>query len=617
MKRIIENILYDIEEKNKDENGCEYEITLEIPMSYGWIDNVNFIIREKNENILFPLSYNNSKDDKAVFKGNIYLPTKALYNYFLSFKGNDKIYNVTKNHVRTDFNLSDGFKLSVNFGVPKWAQGKIMYQIFIDRFARGSEEELPEMPRRIIHKSWNENLKDRPGDDGIWNNDFFGGDLKGITKNLDYIESLGVEILYLSPIVYSQSNHRYDASDYEQIDPYAGTKDDLKELCEEAHKRGMKVILDAAFDHTGNDSKYFNQYNTFNTIGAYQSQDSLYMPMYRYKIKNGKPVFDYWWNQKNMPQCNCDSEKWQEYITGKGGIIDQWFSLGIDGLRLDVADELSDYYIELIRKAVKRNKSDGFIIGEVWENPMRKNRNFLSSGKGMDTTMNYYSMSSLIKYFRYGEIEELKNRIKEIQYEYPEETINALMNFTSTHDMTRGINLWDDQIFEYNGEWPWDLISKDYDFSKNYKLGDKYQQAKEIFMAYAYTLTFLPGTLSIFSGDEVGLEGIGNLNNRKPFPWDKIDKELLNFFQTIGTIRKKEPFMEQAELRIIDINPNYFSFERLNDKEKLFVLVNRTENEKKFSVPKEYENLESTYTLRKVKKYVIGPYGGIAIKKKE
>ena len=191
------------------------------------------------------------------------------------------------------------------------------------------------------------------------------------------------------------------------------------------------------------------------------------------------------------------------------------------------------------------------------------------------------------------------------------------MNFTSTHDMTRGINLWDDQIFEYNGEWPWDLISKDYDFSKNYKLGDKYQQAKEIFMAYAYTLTFLPGTLSIFSGDEVGLEGIGNLNNRKPFPWDKIDKELLNFFQTIGTIRKKEPFMEQAELRIIDINPNYFSFERLNDKEKLFVLVNRTENEKKFSVPKEYENLESTYTLRKVKKYVIGPYGGIAIKKKE
>ena len=390
----------------------------------------------------------------------------------------------------------------------------------------------------------------------------------------------------------------------------------MKELCEEAHKRGMKVILDAAFDHTGNDSKYFNQYNTFNTIGAYQSQDSIYMPMYRYKIEDGKPVFDYWWNQKNMPQCNCNSEKWQEYITGKGGIIDQWFSLGIDGLRLDVADELSDYYIELIRKAVKRNKSDGFIIGEVWENPMRKNRSFLSSGKGMDTTMNYYSMSPLIKYFRYGESDELKNRIKEIQYEYPEETINALMNFTSTHDMTRGINLWDEEIFEYNGEWPWDLINKDYSFVRNYKLGEKYQKAKEIFIAYVYALTFLPGTLSIFSGDEVGLQGLGNLNNRKPFPWNNMDQDLLSFFQSIGKIRKKEPFMQQADLHVLDINYDYFLFERSKENEKMFVLVNRTGKEVEFKIPPKYENPEKVYTLKKVNNHTIGPYGGVAIKKK-
>ncbi len=142
------------------------------------------------------------------------------------------------------------FKMSVNFKVPEWAKGRMMYHIFVDRFNRGSNEPMKEMPRRHIHKSWDEPIVVEGDEQGIWNNDFYGGDLKGITQKLDYIESLGVEILYLSPIVYSQSTHRYDASDYEVVDPYAGTMEDLKELCDEAHKRGMKVVLDAVFNHT-------------------------------------------------------------------------------------------------------------------------------------------------------------------------------------------------------------------------------------------------------------------------------------------------------------------------------------------------------------------------------
>ena len=129
------------------------------------------------------------------------------------------------------------------------------------------------MSRRSFYSSWDDEMVLRPNEQGIWNADFYGGDLKGIEQKLDYIKSLGVDIIYLSPIVWSQSNHRYDTSDYDNVDPYVGCNDDLKILCDKVHEKGMKIILDAVFNHTGNDSKYFNQYGT---IGAYQSIYSVY-----------------------------------------------------------------------------------------------------------------------------------------------------------------------------------------------------------------------------------------------------------------------------------------------------------------------------------------------------
>lgn len=614
MRRSIEDIIVEVKERIKREENCDYDISLTIPESYGWLEDVYFIIRENDENILYPLTFSKEENNKVTFTGSITLDTKALYHYFLSFKGNNQTYNITKDHIRTDFDLSDAFKLSVNFDVPNWAKGKVMYHIFVDRFAKGREEELSEMPRRWIHKSWDEDVQLGPDKDGIWNNDFFGGDLQGITNKLDYLKDLGVDILYLSPVVYSQSTHRYDASDYEQIDPYAGSKEDLKRLCEEAHKKEMKIVLDAVFNHTGNDSKYFNEYNSFDTIGAYQSADSPYLPFYDYEIKDGKPAFHYWWGQKNLPECNSNGEAWRAYVTGKDGIIDQWYNLGIDGLRLDVADELSDEFIEEIRKATKRNKKDSLIIGEVWENPMRKNRGFLSSGKGMDTVMSYNFMSALIQYFRNGNPEELDSKIKEMMYEYPDGTLFSAMNSTSTHDITRGINLWDKNIFQENGEWPWNLKNTNPDFIRSYQLNDKYEQAKAIYMAYVYTLEFFPGILSIFYGDELGVEGIGNLDNRKPFPWGKGDQELLQFFQKMGQIRKEEPFMQQANYRTREITPRHFSYERLSEDEKLLFLVNRTNEYEEISIPEEYQSASKVYTLKKSTPRVLSPYGGIAIK---
>lgn len=600
-------VVFQINPIEKSDN--KFNITIKIPMNYGWIDYVYFV----SNNISYELKHNMNDDNCAIFSSEITLETKALYKYYFTFNSNNQIRYVLKDKITTDSPRDiDMFKMSVNFEVPDWAKGQMMYHIFIDRFNRGSKEKMKSMERRHVHNSWNEEVCLGPDEEGIWNNDFYGGDLKGIIQKLDYIKSLGVSILYLSPVVYSQSTHRYDASDFEQIDPYAGNSEDLTLLCNEAHKRGMKVILDAVFNHTGSDSKYFNQYNNFETLGAYQSLDSPYLPFYKYTIRDNKPIFEYWWGMENLPVCNGNSKEWQDYITGQGGIIDIWFSLGIDGLRLDVADELTDDFIKLIRKAVKRNKEDGFILGEVWKNPMRMNRGYIESGKAMDSVMNYNFIDSLIRYFRYKNKDELLDKINEFLTEYPTDTIYSLMNFTSTHDITRAINLWDEEIFSKNSEWSWNLNNENIDFIKKYQLKD-YQTAKEIYKAYVFFLTFMPGNLSIFYGDEIGMQGLGNLNNRKPFTWDNIDQDLLNFFKYIGYIRNNEPFMRKADLKVYD--GEFITFERYNDDEKIFVAVNPYDREVMYEIPPEYKENTKVYTLKKPLYNKLKPYGGIAIKK--
>ena len=402
-----------IKEIENIDNGKKYKVLLELPMDIGWIDYMNFIVEKGKEKLCFPMKHIKNENNKIYFETKVDLETRAIYNYYFEFKVNNNVKYIDKdNKIVNQITRENKNKMSVNFDVPDWAKGKIMYHIFIDRFNRGSKEKLKEMPRRTIYNSFDDEMIIGPNKDGIWNADFYGGDLLGIVEKLDYIKSLGVSIIYLSPVVHSQSNHRYDAADYENVDPYAGCNEDLKKLCEEAHKKDMKIVLDAVFNHTGNDSKYFNEYGTFETIGAYQSMYSTYAPFYRKHYDNGQIKYDYWWGMTNLPVCNGYSKEWQDYILGIDGVIDKWFNLGIDSLRLDVADELTDEFIEKIREAVKRNKEDGFILGEVWKNPMRMNRGYIESGKGMDSVMNYLFVDSLIRYFKYEDITKLDYIIK-------------------------------------------------------------------------------------------------------------------------------------------------------------------------------------------------------------
>lgn len=612
-----EDVLFKLIPIDKTSDGEKYRISMELPMSVGWIDDMYFVVEKGNEKVSYKLNHKENKDGKVYFESDVFLETRAIYRYYFSYFVNGKHCFYKKENLVNDKIIRDEmWKMSVNFEVPEWAEGAIMYHIFPDRFYRGSKEEMPEMPRRVIHKSWDEEMIVGPDKDGIWNNDFYGGDLKGIEEKLDYIKSLGVTVLYFSPIVYSQSNHRYDTADYENVDPYLGCNRDLKILCEEAHKRGMKVVLDGVFNHTGNDSKYFNEYGTFDNVGAYQSGDSPYAGFYRKHIVDGKVKYDYWWGMNNLPVCDGFSKEWQDYITGEGGVIDQWFTLGIDGLRLDVADELTDEFIEKIRIAVKRNKTDGLIIGEVWKNPMRMGRGYLESGKGMDSVMNYQLVDALMRYFKYGDVNKLSYTINDIKNEYPTGTINTLMNFTSTHDISRPINIFaaPNEFSEYS-EWVWDPNNNNPNYCKSFKLSpEEYEKGKDMYEAYVATLAFMPGILSIFYGDEVGVQGLGNLANRKTYPWGKEDKSLLEFFRKVCNIRVNEDFLKKADLNMLKINRDYLIFERVAGEEKALVAINRTDEDKEFEVPNEYKNDNKIYTLKKSGYGHLGPYGAVVLK---
>lgn len=602
----------------KLEDGRRYRVSLELPMSYGWYEDVGMVVEEGDDDLHFPLKHNRNENGMAIFESTIDLKTRAVvyYHFLCKVNGNLKIIKNGTTFDHREMKPNELLKLSVNFEAPEWAKGAIMYHIFVDRYRKGRKEDLPSMPRRTIHKDWNEELIIGPDSNGIWNADFYGGDLKGIEETLDYIKSLGVTILYLSPIVQSQSNHRYDTADYMNVDPYAGCNENLRCLCEAAHRKGMKVVLDAVFNHTGNDSKYFNEFGTFSNEGAFRNPDSEYAKFYRKHYENGQIKYDYWWGMPNLPVCDGNSYEWKKFITGEGGVIDYWFSLGIDGLRLDVADELTDEFIELIRQAVKRNKEDGFIIGEVWKNPMRMGRGYLESGKGMDTVMNYPLIDALIRYFKYCDVNKLSYIINDIINEYPKDTINTLMNFTSTHDISRIINILATSDFQEYGEWAWNPNSSDLEWCRNFRLSpEQYKRGRKVYEAYVFLLAFLPGILSIFYGDEVGLQGMGNLANRKPYPWGYRDKKILEFFRYIGQIRKKEVLLKEADLNVLDINDKYLMLERMGEEEKILVTVNRTNSEQQFPIPGEYEkNNSGIYTLKKSLPGRLSPYGAAAMK---
>ena len=601
-------------------------ICLELSEDIGFVNEANILISMKNnkDEKQIRMKYLWTQNNVNYFTCNVDFEHIGLYYFYfqLIINGEEKWIMLDQKNNKPVIDSVNGKKWTITayeseFEVPDWAQGKVMYHIFVDRFYRSKEYNPKEIKNRST-KKWGELPEWKIQDKEKHNNtDFFMGNLKGIEEKIPYLKKLGVKIIYLSPICESQSNHRYDVGDYEKVDTYLGENKDLKNLCVKAHRNGMKIIVDGVFNHTGNDSKYFNEYGNYNTLGAFQGKESEYFQWYK-KDKDGN--FEYWWGFKNLPVCNGNNPQWQEFIYGKNGIIDKWFKLGIDGLRLDVADELNDDFIKNIRNAVKRNKKDGFIIGEVWENAITKERNGIQRkyllGQGLDTVMNYPFTNAILKYVRFGDYNFFKNTVNEILTQYPIEAVNSLMNSLSTHDISRAITTLCGDGIEESNLLIWDTKNdRKWQAENDYLEESKYNKAKHLFKIASIIQYFLPGNSCIYYGDEIGMYGYRDPFNRKCFNWSEEGNELNEFFKKLGEIKNNYVFLKDAKFEIIELNDKVMVFQRIKQDEAITVIVNRTNEKCKLNLFEKYENGE--FIIQKnYQKHCIGEYGYAIIKNK-
>ena len=444
------------------------------------------------------------------------------------------------------------------FTVPADLEGAIFYQIFPDRFCNSGKpkENLPE--GRIYHQSWDEEPVDRPDAQGRFLcNDYFGGDLEGIRQKLPYLASLGVEVLYLNPIFEAHSNHRYNTADYKKIDPLLGTEEDFRALCADAKALGMRVVLDGVFNHTGSDSIYFNREKRYGEhTGACNDPESPYREWYSWK--HWPDSYESWWGFLTLPNVNEGCEAYQDFICGEDGVLKKWMDAGASGFRLDVADELPDFFLEKIRDTLKSSGEDKFLLGEVWEDASNKfsygsYRKYLL-GHQLDSVMNYPWRTAILRFLRLGEGQELQNAIMDILENYPTQVSGVLMNCLSTHDVPRCITAL--AAPDMAGQ------NRDWQREHNTLTADQYYFGRHMAKLAALIQYTLPGCPSLYYGDEAGLVGYADPFNRGTYPWGHEDMELVEFYRELGALRKNEPIIRKGWFTPLCFNDTFCVYQR-------------------------------------------------------
>ena len=473
-----------------------------------------------------------------------------------------------------------------NFRTPDKFKGGIIYQIFPDRFAFSGKDKKDIPSYRILRSDRENEPYWKPDERGVTlNNDFFGGDLEGIRQKLDYLESLGVTCIYLNPIFKAHSNHRYDTGDYLSIDPLLGDEDDFSKMCSDAREKGISVILDGVFSHTGDDSVYFNKYSTYPSRGAYQSKQSPYYNWY--KFRRFPDDYECWWGIDILPEVTEENEDFLQFITGENGVLRKWMKLGADGWRLDVADELPDVFLDRLRKAVKAEKEDALVLGEVWEDASNKvsysvRRSYLL-GRQLDSVMNYPFADAIIRFARTGETESFSETVMSVLENYPKAVTDVLMNHIGSHDTMRIINA-------LAGE---SLMNKPRSWQSGKRLSPKSYEKGVKLVKLASVLQFtLPGIPSIYYGDEIGMEGYADPFNRGCFVEENGEASLLEHYRRLGEIRKNHSCFIEGSFRFVSCERACIAYIREDENVSLLVIANRNETDIEYYLHEEWHSSE-------------------------
>jgi cyclomaltodextrinase / maltogenic alpha-amylase / neopullulanase len=430
-----------------------------------------------------------------------------------------------------------------NFSVPDWAANAVYYYIFPERFRNGNSANDPKPGVTKYQKNtieFHTNWLDKPykpgtgdGSDTLYNNDFYGGDLQGIIEKLDYIADLGANVIYMTPLFKAASNHKYDTADYTQIDPHFGSNEDFVRLSKEAKARGIRVIVDASFNHVGADSKYFNRFGNYDSAGAFSNEkinpNSPYADWFSFDKSKPTPDTQYrgWVGVSDLPELNKNSASYRAYVlTNPDSITKRWLTAGASGWRMDVTPWVPDDFWRQWRQVVKATDPNAMTIAETWWD---SSKYFL--GDTFDSTMNYIFRNTVIDYVNGGDAASLYANLELTREAYPAPVFHALFNLLGSHDQARPLHLFG---ATERSEFAALVLAK-----AKLKLAVQFQM-------------WFPGSPAIYYGDEVGVLGGEDPYNRATYPWadkgGKPDLDLHSEFKKLTALRRQHPILSQGKL---------------------------------------------------------------------
>ena len=550
------------------------------------IKRVFVIFRNDNGNIkkfeLFNISYENALD-VGINSNFINKSEKLFYCQFtpeeygiwyyrfegemqngqVAFFGKDRFGNALQQDWLPEWQLTI---TKIDYKTPNWAKNGLIYHIFPDRFCKGEERSFEK--NGYMHENWNE--KPYVANEGFdyQANDFYGGNIQGVINKLDYLKELGVSIIYFSPIFEACSNHRYDTGDYLKIDSLFGDEHQFEELIKKAKALNIQIILDGVFNHTGADSKYFNKFSNYNTLGAYQSKDSQYYDWYYF--------YDYpdnyhcWWGCTAVPTVNKSAIGYRKLILGEDGVVEKWTKLGVKGWRFDVVDELPTNFTTDLCQKIKQIDNEALIVGEVWEDATTKisygELRPYFMGMQLDSVMNYPFKDAILHYVIHKDKDYFVEKVQSILENYPKQSLDVLMNLIGTHDTQRALtalsnvqapsNINDRRLFEM------DKLTK-----------EKAIQKLKFASILQYTL---PGLPCLFYGDEAGVEGFEDPMNRATYPWDYQNQELLQHYLKLGKFRNEYCDFLNGQTIFVE-NNNLLIYKRTNKSGEIIIFANNND----------------------------------------
>ncbi len=515
-------------------------------------------VTKLDENTVFyPLTQD--EDEPGRYTGEIKITTSGLYHYYFRVRReNDTALYLGHLHggtgkETTDISKVEPFQLTCydrQVPRPEWYRNAVFYQIFPDCFANGNPhgEIDGKKPNTFLYAT----TADRPmyiydENHKIARWDFYGGNLRGIIAKLPYLKRLGVTALYLNPIFEASSNHRYDTNDYLKIDPMLGTEEDFKTLITMLHENDMHLILDGVFNHVGKNSRYFNAGHLYGEqTGAANDKNSSYYEWFNFK--HYPDQYDCWWGVDDLPTVNKDNPSYQQFIYGeRGSVLTKWNDLGIDGWRLDVADELPDDFLRAIRRNLDRY-DDRILIGEVWEDASSKvsygHRRPYVSGDNLYGTMNYPLRQWVINFLQgHGELVKVGEDLLTLVENYPRNFLLDCLNNLGTHDTERILTVLNQSV---------------------------------PMVKIAFALLFnLPGIPCVYYGDEAGVEGGKDPDNRRYFPWGRENTELQKTVHYWSDIRQECEALKEGQTGVMVAGNEVLGLIRYTSDRATLLLVNR------------------------------------------